>query len=114
MSTKMKIQISRLGIIATATLMVFSALSTMALAQDLASMRQTAEVVAGMNVMQLMAYIMLASIASNVIVIGFYVKSVATFQKESAVATAMQTAKMGEIAVALHELSENCKRNCSK
>ena len=109
MSTLLKLQLSRLGMIATATAMCFSVMCSAALAQAIPDMKGTAEVVASMNTMQILAYIAISSIFSNVIVIGFYVKSVAAFQKESAVFSATMTAKMSEMAAALHGVSENCK-----
>lgn len=103
MSAAIKIQLSRLALIACATALVFASLSTAAIAQSMGQMKETAEVVAGMNVMQLMAYIMLASIGSNVVIVGFLVRAIMVGQKEV-------SAKMAEIVTGLHNVSENCAR----
>ena len=92
-----------MAIITCLTVCMFAACSTAAIAQNLTDVKATAEAVAGMNVMQLMAYIMLASIGSNVLIVGFLFKTISAGQKETA-------AKMAEIATALHAVSENCIR----
>lgn len=103
MSIHAKVAISRLGLVICMTILVFSALSSVAVAQGLSEVKATAEAVAGLNVMELMAMVMLASIGSNVLIVGFLVKSVSAGQKETA-------AKMAEIATALHGVAENCNR----
>jgi ABC-type transport system involved in cytochrome c biogenesis permease subunit len=103
MSRVLKIQLSRACLIICMSILIFAALSSVAVAQGITDVKATAEAVAGMNVMQLMAYIMLASIGSNVLIVGFLVRVVTSGQKESA-------EKMAEIATALHGVAENCNR----
>jgi len=102
MSAVVKLQLSRLAIIATVTVLAFTVFSGVALAQSMGDVRETAEAVASMNAMQLLAYIAIASIAALVIVVGFYVKSVSAFQKEIA-------ASLATITTALNDLAKNCK-----
>ena len=108
MSARMKIQLSRLAIIAAMTAFLFGSCGTVAVAQGMGDMANTARTVADMNAMQLLAYIALASIGALVIVVGFYVRSVSAFQKETAEALA-------GITTALHSVADNCNRKaCSK
>lgn len=110
MSARVKIQLSRLAIISVLTVLLFSAGSTAAIASTIGELTETSEALATMNAMQLMATVCVCLTVALVVVVGFYVRSVTAFQKESAVAAALHTAKMAEIATALHAVSENCNR----
>lgn len=102
MSATIKLQLSRMAIFSVATVLVFSILTTAAIAQGIAGMDETARTVADMNAMQLLAYIALASIGALVVVIGFYVKSVSAFQKEIA-------ASLATITTALNDVAKTCQ-----
>lgn len=102
MSAAVKLKLSRLGIIGLVTAIVFASIGSVALAQAIPDMADTAEKMAGMDAMQLLAYIALCSIAALVLVIRFYVTSVSAFQKEIAAALA-------SITVAVNDLAKNCK-----
>ena len=97
MSAALKIQLSRLGIISVATVLVFAGLSTAAVAQNICDAKAAAETVAGMNAMQLLASIAIVSILALVAVVGFYFKSVSSFQKETAAKLAEMTAILRDI-----------------
>ena len=117
MSTRMKIKLSRLAIIACLTVFLFGSIGTIALAQGVVDMlpsQKTAMVVASMDAVQLLAYIALSAIGALVVVIGFYVKTVSSFQKETAVALASITAGQSSIASALHGVAETCNRRQCK
>ena len=105
-STRMKIKLSRLAVIVCLTVFLFGSIGTIALAQGVVDMlpsQKTAMVVASMDAVQLLAYIALSAIGALVVVIGFYVRTVSSFQKETAVALASITA-------ALHSVAETCNR----
>ena len=117
MSTRIKIQISRLAIIACVTVFLFGSIGTVVMAQSVTDMlpsQKTAMVVASMDAVQLLAYIALSAIGALVLVIGFYVKTVSSFQKETAVALASITAGQAGIATALHGVAETCNRRACK
>jgi len=109
-SAVFKIQLSRLAIIGLVTVLLFAGCVTASLAASLADIRESAEVVAQMNAMQLLAGIAIVSILALVVVIGFYVKSVAAFQKENAAFMATVTSRMSEISTALHAVADKCDR----
>ena len=108
MSAAIKIQLSRLAIISALTAFLFGALGSVAIAQGMGEFIPSAEsatALANMNAMQLLAYIALASIGALVVVVGFYVRSVSAFQKETAEALA-------SITKALEDMSDNCRQAC--
>ena len=97
MSASAKVQLSRLAIIACLTVGIFAACSTAAIASTLGDAAEATEAVAQMNAMQLLASIAIVSILALVAVVGFYFKSVSSFQKETA-------AKLAEITVILKDI----------
>ena len=97
MSATIKVQLSRLAIIACLTIGIFAACSTVAIAATLDDAAACTEAVAQMNAMQLLASIAIVSIIALVAVVGFYFKSVSAFQKETAT-------KLAEITVILREI----------
>ena len=110
MSAAIKIQLSRLAIIASLTVFLFGSVGVVAMAQGATSFipsAESAKTVADMNAMQLLAYIALASIGALVVVVGFYVRSVSAFQKETAQALA-------GITTALNDVARNCNARCAK
>lgn len=97
MSCFRKIQLSRMSIISVLTVCLWSVTGTIVLGADLVDATQCAEAVAKMNAMQLLASISIVSIVALVIVVGFYFRSVASFQKDTA-------AKLAEITAILRDI----------
>lgn len=79
------------------TVLVFAAGSTAAIADSLSDAAECAETVAQMDAMQLLASIAIVSIVALVAVVGFYFKSVSSFQKETA-------SKLAEITAILKDI----------
>ena len=107
MSARIKIQLSRIAIFSTLTVTVFFSVLSIGAAQGVGDFTATAQTVADMNAMQLLAYIALASIGALVVVVGFYVRSVSSFQKETAEALA-------SITKALEDMGDNCRQACKR
>ena len=99
MSATTKVKLSRLAIIVCMTVFVFAAGSTAAIAANIADAAECAETVAKMDAMQLLASIAIVSIVALVAVVGFYFKSVSSFQQETA-------AKLAEIAAIIERNHE--------
>lgn len=104
----MKIQLSRLAIIAIVTCLCFFIACMAAIAQGLGDIKESAEAVATMNAMQLLSMVCIALVVALVAVIGFFVRSFAVFQKETAVATATMIKQQEGIAATLHDVAERC------
>lgn len=77
MSVNIKIQLSRLAIVSVLTILLFSAGSTVAIASTFGEITETSEILATMNAMQLMATVCVCLTVALVVVVGFYVRSVA-------------------------------------
>lgn len=97
MSAMLKVKYSRLAIIAVLTVCTWAVFCTIAMGASLTDATQCAEAVAQMNAMQLLATISITSILALVVVVGFYFRSVASFQKETA-------AKLAEITVIIRDI----------
>ena len=108
MSTIMKIKLSRIGIVVAASILCLTSFAGATFAQSLPDLKGTAETVAAMNVIELFAYIALTSTGLTFVMVGIYVKTVSTSQKDAAAWMATISAQQESISSALHDVAQTC------